>query len=95
MPPELKQRLFGELVKDAESWLSIGIMNTKENIDNDFYYQYKNAAGEIITSQSTDQVTADSVQTDVVGCAAQQTACSLSVYFCRIIYPPIKILKFT
>ena len=44
----IETRLFGELVKDAESWLSIGIMQTKENIDNDFYYQYKNAAGEII-----------------------------------------------
>ncbi|MEO6253436.1 MAG: TonB-dependent receptor, partial [Ferruginibacter sp.] len=37
-------RLFGELVKDAESWLSIGIMQTKEDLENDFYYQYKNAA---------------------------------------------------
>ncbi|HNG63685.1 MAG TPA: TonB-dependent receptor, partial [Ferruginibacter sp.] len=26
-------RLFGELVKDAESWLSLGIMQTKENLD--------------------------------------------------------------
>lgn len=58
-------RLFGELVKDAESWLSIGIMQTKENLDNDFYYQYKNAAGEIITAQSTDQVAVDSIKNDV------------------------------
>lgn len=58
-------RLFGELVKDAESWLSIGIMQTKENLDNDFYYQYKNAAGEIITAQSTDQVTVDSIKNNV------------------------------
>jgi len=58
-------RLFGELVKDAESWLSIGIMQTKENLDNDFYYQYKNAAGEIITSKSTDQVAVDSIKNEV------------------------------
>jgi hypothetical protein len=58
-------RLFGELVKDAESWLSIGIMQTKENLDNDFYYQYKNAAGEIITAKSTDQVPVDSIKNDV------------------------------
>jgi len=58
-------RLFGELVKDAESWLSIGIMQTKEDLDNDFYYQYKNAAGEIITAQSTDQVVVDSIKNNV------------------------------
>ncbi len=33
-------RLFGELVKDAESWLSIGLMRTKENLKNDFYTNY-------------------------------------------------------
>ena len=58
-------RLFGELVKDAESWLSIGIMQTKEDLENDFYYQYKNAAGEIINSKSTDQVAVDSIKNNV------------------------------
>jgi hypothetical protein len=58
-------RLFGELVKDAESWFSIGIMQTKEDLDNDFYYQYKNAAGEIITAKSTDQVAVDSIKNTV------------------------------
>ncbi|MEX1202371.1 MAG: carboxypeptidase-like regulatory domain-containing protein [Ferruginibacter sp.] len=61
----LEFRLFGELVKDAESWLSIGFMRTRENLDNDFYYQYKNAAGEHINAGSQDQVIADSVQTFV------------------------------
>jgi len=36
----IEGRLFGELVKDAESWISIGLMNTKENIDGDFYKVY-------------------------------------------------------
>ena len=58
-------RLFGELTKDAESWLSIGIMQTKEDLNNDFYYQYKNAAGEIINSHSTDQVAVDSIKNTV------------------------------
>ena len=58
-------RIFGELVKDAESWFSIGIMQTKEDLDNDFYYQYKNAAGEIINGQSTDQVVVDSIKNNV------------------------------
>jgi hypothetical protein len=61
----LELRLFGELVEDAQSWLSIGVMRTKENLENDFYYQYKNAAGEIITSSSTDKVVADSIYTNV------------------------------
>ncbi|HYM95553.1 MAG TPA: TonB-dependent receptor, partial [Chitinophagaceae bacterium] len=37
----IEMRLFGELVKDAESWISLGIMRTKENINNDFYTVYK------------------------------------------------------
>lgn len=58
-------RLFGELTKDAESWFSIGIMRTREDLDNDFYYRYKNAAGEFITAQSTDRVAVDSVRNNV------------------------------
>ena len=61
----IETRLFGELVKDAESWLSIGIMRTREKLENDFYYQYKNAAGEIINSKSTDQVPVDSIRNEV------------------------------
>ena len=61
----LEMRLFGELVKDAESWLSIGIMRSKENLNDDHYYQYTNAAGEIITAASTDQVVADSMRKDI------------------------------
>ncbi len=34
-------RLFGELVKDAESWISMGIMRTRENLDNDSYTEYQ------------------------------------------------------
>lgn len=36
----LDLRLFGELVKDAESWLSIGLLRTRENLHNDFYQTY-------------------------------------------------------
>ena len=61
----IETRLFGELVKDAESWLSIGIMSTKENLNNDYYYTYKNAAGEIITAKTTDQVPVDSIKNNV------------------------------
>jgi hypothetical protein len=37
----VEMRLFGEIVKDAESWVSLGFMRTRENIDGDFYYNYK------------------------------------------------------
>jgi len=37
----LEMRLFGELVKDAESWISFGIMKTKEDLENDFYTVYQ------------------------------------------------------
>ena len=61
----IEMRLHGELVEDAESWISMGIMKTNENIIGDNYYRYKNAAGDFITAQSTDQVVADSVNFDV------------------------------
>ncbi|HUR12315.1 MAG TPA: carboxypeptidase-like regulatory domain-containing protein [Flavitalea sp.] len=36
----LEFRLFGELVKDAESWISLGFLKTAENLKNDFYFNY-------------------------------------------------------
>ncbi|HXB43687.1 MAG TPA: TonB-dependent receptor, partial [Puia sp.] len=36
----IETRLFGELVKDAESWISIGVMRTMEKVNNAFYYNY-------------------------------------------------------
>jgi CarboxypepD_reg-like domain/TonB-dependent Receptor Plug Domain len=58
-------RLFGQLVKDAESWLSLSLMRTKENLQNDFYYNYKNAAGEIINANTVDRIVKDSTKNDV------------------------------
>ncbi len=61
----IEMRLHGELVEDAESWISLGIMKTAEDINGDNYYRYKNAAGEFITAQTADQVIADSARYDV------------------------------
>jgi hypothetical protein len=47
-------RLFSELVKDAESWISVGFMRTRENLDNDTYYNY--------TLDSLNNVTDSSLQ---------------------------------
>ncbi len=56
----IEGRLFGEVVKDAESWISLGIMRTRENWSNDTYTTYYNAAHQEITATSTDKVVADS-----------------------------------
>jgi len=61
----VEMRLHGELVKDAESWISLGIMKTGEDLNGDHYFRYKNAAGEFITAQSADQTPVDSVRFDV------------------------------
>jgi hypothetical protein len=37
----LELRLFGELVKDAESWISLGFMRTREDLENDNYFNYE------------------------------------------------------
>ncbi|MBN8789999.1 MAG: TonB-dependent receptor, partial [Terrimonas sp.] len=60
----LELRLFSELVKDAESWVSIGLMKTMEKIDDFYYYRYKNADGEFINSETINQVVTDSVRSD-------------------------------
>lgn len=36
----LEMRLFGELVKDAESWISIGFMRTREQLENFSFQRY-------------------------------------------------------
>lgn len=36
----IELRLFGEVVKDAESWISFGLMRTRENLDHDVYKTY-------------------------------------------------------
>ena len=61
----LELRLFGELVEDAESWVSLAFMRSRENLDHDFYYNYLNAAGEVIQAQSEDQVVVDSSRVSV------------------------------
>ena len=62
----IEGRLFTQMVKDAESWISIGVMRTKENLDNDYYTTYKNGAGEIIGSTTPDKIPVDST-TNAVG----------------------------
>ena len=52
----LETRLFGELVKDAESWVSLGFMKTKEDLEGDTYYNYTlNDQGEPVDSVLVNQ----------------------------------------
>jgi hypothetical protein len=49
-------RLFGELVKDAESWISLGFMRTKENIYGDTYKNYTlNSQNQPVDSVTVEQ----------------------------------------
>jgi hypothetical protein len=36
----IEMRLFGEVVRDAESWISFGLMRTRENLKGDIYKIY-------------------------------------------------------
>lgn len=58
----IESRLYTELVKDAESWFSVSVSRTMENISDDYYYVYKNAEGEVINAGSQDQVATDSLR---------------------------------
>jgi hypothetical protein len=82
----IEGRLFGELVKDAESWISIGLMDTKENIAGDHYQEY--------TIDTLNQVI-DSTTVEGVGFVAQQIVRLHSACSSRITWPRIKISEFT
>lgn len=54
-------KLNGEFVKGVESWVSMSVMDTKEDILNDDYFDYFNAEGEkIVPGFTFDQVATDS-----------------------------------
>jgi hypothetical protein len=44
----LDMKVNGEFIEGIESWASLSIMKTEEDIKNDFYYEYFNEAGEKI-----------------------------------------------
>ena len=56
-------RLNGEFVKGLESWFSVSLMQTKEDLQNDYYYNYYNKAGEqIIPGYTFDSKAVDSTR---------------------------------
>lgn len=56
--------MHGEFVPGIESFLKLGVLSTKEDVEGDYYWNYYNAAGERITPISEDQVVADSVKVE-------------------------------
>ncbi len=58
-------RLFGEFVPGLESWASVSILETQEDISNDFYYIKLNQFGDtIIPGYTADQKATDSIRVE-------------------------------
>jgi hypothetical protein len=55
-------KVNGEFVKGIESWASVSVMQTYEDVNDDFYYLYFNESGEqIISGYTYDQTAVDSL----------------------------------
>lgn len=58
-------KLNGEFINGIESWVSLGILSTQEDLLDDFYYKYYNASGaEIIPGYTFDNVAVDSTRVE-------------------------------
>ena len=56
-------KVNGEFVKGVESWFSISVMKTEEDLKDDFYYDYYNGEGEkIVPGFTANTVAVDSVR---------------------------------
>jgi len=56
-------KVNGEFVKGVDSWISLSVMQTREDITDDYYYEYFNQSNEkIIAGYTADQVVTDSVR---------------------------------
>lgn len=61
----LDAKLNGEMVPGIESWLSMSVLSTQEDLVDDFYYDRYNAAGErIVPGFTFDQQAVDSVRVE-------------------------------
>lgn len=60
-------RLNGEFVPGTDSWISLSYLTTKEDLKDDHYYDYLNAAGNIIQfwNDTTDRIIVDSLRHDI------------------------------
>ena len=59
----IDMRINGEFVPSVESWASLSVMKTQEDIEGDYYYDYYNKQGEqIISGYTLDNLAVDSVR---------------------------------
>ncbi len=59
----IDMKINGEFVKGIESWASLSVMQTQEDIIGDYYYDYYNQSGQlIIRGYTLDDVAVDSVR---------------------------------
>ncbi|MEN8223884.1 MAG: TonB-dependent receptor [Bacteroidota bacterium] len=59
----LDMKVNGEFIKGVDSWFSLSLLQTQEDIEGDNFWEYYNEAGEVIIPGYTeDPVVADSVQ---------------------------------
>ena len=60
----IDMRINGEFVSGVESWASLSVLKTEEDIEDDFYYTYYNSEGEVIVpGYSANDVATDSIKT--------------------------------
>jgi hypothetical protein len=61
----LDMKINGEFVRDVESWFGLSLMQTREDILDDYYYDYYNADGEpVIKGYTRGQLITDSIRRD-------------------------------
>ncbi|MBL0342104.1 MAG: TonB-dependent receptor [Bacteroidetes bacterium] len=61
----IDMRINGEFVQGVESWASLSVLKTEEDIENDFYYTYYNSDGEkIVPGYTYNNVVTDSIRTE-------------------------------
>ncbi|HRQ84258.1 MAG TPA: TonB-dependent receptor [Flavobacteriales bacterium] len=61
----IDMKLNGEFIKGVESWASLSVMKTMEDLDGDYFYRYYNKYGERTDGAETlDRTPADSVRVD-------------------------------
>lgn len=75
-------KIHGEFVKGADSWLSLGIMQIREDIKDDYYFIYLNQNGDTIRPSTIDRVATDSIK-NVPGYIPRPTdqLVSFGIYF--------------
>lgn len=55
-------KMNGQFVPDAESWVSVSIMQTREDIEGDYYYIYYNSDGDTIRPNTINNIAVDSLR---------------------------------